>query len=117
MRAITKFAIYFAVFIGISHVLMLILIYVLPGKVHGPTTPLSPMAIDATPPIMGPQLEILPSANWDAMHESQTKLLGQYGWVNPQAGIVRIPIDEAIKRVAAGGLPVRANPTSAPATH
>lgn len=117
MRAITKFAIYFAVFIGISHVLMFILIYALDEKVQAPTTPLSPLAINATPPIIGPQLEILPAANWDAMRESQAKFLGEYGWVNPQAGVVRIPIDEAIRRVAAGGLPVRANPTSAPAAH
>ena len=37
------------------------------------------------------------------------ELLNEYGWVNQQAGVVRIPISRAIDLVAQRGLPVRAN--------
>ena len=35
----------------------------------------------------------------------EEKELTSYGWVDPKAGIVHIPIDEAIKIVASRGLP------------
>ena len=34
-------------------------------------------------------------------------ILRSYGWVEPQAGIVRIPIDEAMRLTIERGLPVR----------
>ena len=39
------------------------------------------------------------------MHEDQ--VLTSYGWVDKNAGVVRIPIDEAMKIVVKQGLPVR----------
>lgn len=35
------------------------------------------------------------------------EILRSYGWVDPQAGIVRIPIDEAMRLTIERGLPVR----------
>ena len=53
--------------------------------------------------------------------EEQDKLLNSYGWVDQQNGIVRIPIDEAMKLLLEKGLPVRGaapgkKPGVAPAT-
>jgi len=39
------------------------------------------------------------------LHEEQT--LNSYGWVDQQAGVVRIPIDRAMELVAQRGLPTR----------
>src|SRR4029453_553085 len=45
-------------------------------------------------------------------HEQET--LHGYGWVNEQAGVARIPIDEAKKLLIERGLPVRPEPTTDP---
>jgi len=37
----------------------------------------------------------------------ESEILRSYGWVEPQAGIVRIPIDEAMRLTIERGLPVR----------
>src|SRR5262245_26057071 len=37
------------------------------------------------------------------LHRHEDDALGSYGWVDREAGIVRIPIDQAIKRVATKG--------------
>ncbi len=39
------------------------------------------------------------------VHEEQT--LNNYGWVDEQAGVVRIPIDRAMQLLAQRGLPTR----------
>jgi hypothetical protein len=39
------------------------------------------------------------------LHEEQT--LHSYGWVDQQAGVVRIPIDRAMQLIAQRGLPMR----------
>jgi hypothetical protein len=44
----------------------------------------------------------------------ESAILRSYGWVDPQAGIVRIPIDEAMRLTIERGLPVRE--TEPPAT-
>jgi len=45
---------------------------------------------------------------------AQEKLLGSYGWVDPQAGVVRIPIERAMELSLAKGYPVRAQSTGVP---
>ncbi len=42
-------------------------------------------------------------------------ILTSYGHVDPEKGVVRIPIEEAIRRLAARGLPVQAAGETAPA--
>ncbi len=38
---------------------------------------------------------------WPAIEAQQREHLTTYGWVDRQSGVVRIPIDEAMKRLAA----------------
>ncbi len=45
------------------------------------------------------------------MREEEDALLNTYGWVDPQRGIVRIPIEQAMALVVQQGLPVRAGAT------
>ncbi len=47
-------------------------------------------------------------------HEEQT--LNSYGWVDQQAGVVRIPIDRAMQLMAQRGLPVRAQSETVPSS-
>ena len=61
-----------------------------------------------------PQLEITPVLDLKAVRAEEDKLLNSYGWVDPQKGLVRIPIDQAIDVLAKRGLPSRA-PSAAPA--
>ena len=41
--------------------------------------------------------------------EQEDRLLSTYGWVDQKTGIVRVPIEEAMKRLLERGLPVRAD--------
>jgi hypothetical protein len=59
----------------------------------------------------------------------QEKILGGYGWVDPKAGVVRIPVDRAMDLLLQKGYPVRgsspaekspaaaAKPVAPPANH
>ena len=70
-----------------------------------------------------PRLQDLPAQELQQFQEQQAAALGSYGWVEPAAGVVRIPIDRAIELTLERGLPVRpgagkddaGNPSSAPA--
>jgi hypothetical protein len=50
------------------------------------------------------------------MHRQQHELLAGYGWEDEGKGIARIPIDEAMKRLAERGLPARPAAPAAAAT-
>jgi cytoskeletal protein RodZ len=41
--------------------------------------------------------------------DEQNKILSEYGWVDPKAGIVRIPVDRAMELLLQKGYPVRAS--------
>jgi len=55
-----------------------------------------------------PQLEIDERTQLNDTLLKQERELNSYGWVDKQAGTVRIPIDRAIDLVAQRGLPLRA---------
>ena len=44
------------------------------------------------------------------LHDDEDAILNTYGWVNPNTGTVRIPIDQAIDMVAQKGLPSKPSP-------
>jgi hypothetical protein len=55
----------------------------------------------ALPP--APRLEADPVTDGDAYRAREAALLGGYGWVDRPAGIVRMPIDEAMRILAERG--------------
>jgi hypothetical protein len=61
-----------------------------------------------TPPststLKEPALQINPSTDMAAMETQETARLQSYGWVDKDAGIVRIPVDRAIELTAERGL-------------
>jgi hypothetical protein len=79
-----------------------------------------PAAAANTPPhpFQGPAplLQPAPQPDRDAYFAGKRRLLDSYGWVDRQAGIARIPLDEAMKLLAARGVatPGVATPGVAP---
>ncbi len=55
----------------------------------------------------GPRLQANPARDWQQLREDQLMILNSYGWANRDAGIVRVPIDQAMELVLEEGLPVR----------
>jgi hypothetical protein len=82
---------------------------------HDPPPP--PLAQEAGRLPPAPRLQSTPLQDLEELRAEEEKELTSYGWVDEKAGIARIPIDEAIKIVAARGLPHAAAspPAAAPA--
>lgn len=80
----------------------------------GPTvSPLVPSA-EVVPP--KPQLQVHPRQDLEAFCSQEEQKLDTYGWVDKHAGVVRIPIEEAMDLTLQRGLPTRpADQTSAAA--
>jgi hypothetical protein len=61
-----------------------------------------PAALAPPPPL----LQRAPAQDLAAFRAQEDQVLGSYGWVDKEARLVRIPIEEAMKLVAEKGLPV-----------
>lgn len=68
--------------------------------------PLSPLA-STRGPAPGPLLQVHAPKDLQEMRAAEDARLNGYGWIDQNAGIVRIPVDRAIDLVAKKGLPVR----------
>lgn len=60
-----------------------------------------------------PQLEIDERTQLDQIRLHEEDTLATYGWVDQQAGIVRIPIERAMDLIAQRGLPTRTEESAA----
>jgi hypothetical protein len=58
-----------------------------------------------------PRLQAEPKVYLKDLRADEDAILSSYGWVDPNKGIVRIPIDQAIDIVAQKGLPSKPSPT------
>lgn len=58
-----------------------------------------------------PRLQPDPVADLNKFRVSEEEILNSYGWVDQNAGVARIPIDQAMKAVAQQGLPTRQVPS------
>ncbi|MCI0723210.1 MAG: hypothetical protein L0338_30250, partial [Acidobacteria bacterium] len=52
-----------------------------------------------------PRLQTTPVPNRKLILEGESKWLSSYGWVEQKAGVVRIPVEQAMKLLAERGLP------------
>lgn len=106
VSAVTKFGIGLAIISVVVLVLMVWLQNFFSNQTKRATPPPSPlMAERQLPP--GPRLQIEPAKDLDDVRAVEDSVLNSYGWVVPNAGVVRIPIDRAIELVVQRGLPVR----------
>ena len=105
-RAITRF--------GIALVLVLVLSQLAlwwlfnrftrrESKLSPPVSALVRAQAPTEPP--EPRLQANPQADMRTMREREETVLNHYGWVDPNRGVVRIPIDRALDMVAERGLP------------
>jgi hypothetical protein len=89
-----------ALFGGLAAALALSIVaiaLIYPSSRHGPSD--APRIETAKP-----RLEINPAADLAAYRAQQEHELGSYGWVDRAHGVVRIPIAQAMKDVAAAGI-------------
>jgi hypothetical protein len=70
-----------------------------------PEYPLAVTQTAKTPP--EPRLQVNPRQDLRDLRDQEEQILGSYGWVDKNAGTVRIPIDEAIRLTLERGLPAR----------
>ncbi len=68
--------------------------------------PLAITNLDRKPP--EPRLQEQPFADIDRLRVEQRERLTTSGWIDKGAGVAHIPIEEAMKQLAAKGLPTRA---------
>ena len=54
-----------------------------------------------------PRLQTNPREDLRLLREQEDAILKSYGWVDRPAGVVRIPIEEAMKLTVQRGLPAR----------
>jgi hypothetical protein len=64
------------------------------------------LAQQALPP--PPRLQTNPRGDLLELREAEDHVLTTYGWVDRNAGVVRIPIEQAMKLTVQRGLPTRA---------
>ena len=115
--AIVRFAIGLVLVVGVSAVTLLGLfaLFARQQRRHDPPPP--PLARQAGRLPPGPRLQAAPLQDLERLRAEEEKELTSYGWIDAKAGIAHIPIDEAIKIVAARGLPralTSAPPSSSP---
>ena len=70
-----------------------------------PDFPMAAEQANRLPP--EPRLQTNPRQDLLDMRAQEDLVLHTYGWVDKAAGVVRIPIDEAMKLTVARGLPAR----------
>jgi len=58
-----------------------------------------------------PRISDNPTQELKDLHAQEDKVLSTYGWVNKAAGVVRIPIDQAMELQLKRGFPVRQGAT------
>ncbi len=74
---------------------------------HGKSSkPISPLAELQQPP-SGPRLQVDPELDLEQFKVIEDSLVNSYGWVQKEAGVVRIPLDEAMKLMLQRGFPLR----------
>jgi hypothetical protein len=106
VRPIAMFAVGLVIVTGVVVLLVAWLFQYFAVRQAKLDVPASPLAVtQAKPP--EPRLEVVLDQVLRQVRADEQAMLRSYGWVDRQAGIVRIPIDRAMTLLAERGLPVR----------
>jgi hypothetical protein len=103
---VLRFALGLAVVIAVTMAFMAWLFDSFSAQAARSDAPPSPLESLRKPP-PEPLLEISPPANLKAIRAEEEARLGSYGWIAREAGLVHIPIEQAMDRIVEKGLPVR----------
>lgn len=104
VRAVTYFAIGLVVFVALAVVICGVYYYYLSKNWPHVGIATAPVPDPSqTPP--APQLQTSPQQDLKKMRAYEAARLSSSGWIDQQAGVAHIPIDQAIDLVAQRGLP------------
>jgi len=109
LRPVTAGIIGLFVLLGLAVLLMRVLFSYLAAREARLSPPPNPLAQSfgrQLPP--EPRLQTDPRQDLLQMRGQEDAVLSSYGWIDRQAGIVRIPIERAMQLLAEHGLPARA---------
>ena len=80
------------------------------------TNPQFPLAVGKEQRLpAGPRLQAFPANEFVDFRTHEEAILKNYGWVNKEAGVVRMPIADAMRLAVERGLPARAPASAVPA--
>lgn len=106
VRAVLWFAIALVAMAILIH-LAVAGLFVLFKKEHPSPEAPSRIAMQPKPLAAVPRLQVNPVEDLEQFRRAEETKLDSYGWVDKQAGIVRIPIKRAMQLIAERGLPAR----------
>jgi len=106
-RGILRFALAIAVGVALISLVLWIVIRYWVGEPLSYQVQIAP-ALVTPPPVSGPGLDPAPEVTLDTMLKHQYEWLNSYGWLDHKAGIVHIPIDQAMKQLVQGKPAARA---------
>jgi len=110
--ALLKYGFYLVVTTVVVILLLWRLYFVFVGREAARQPP--PPILKVDPEVMTvppPNLQTLPTLDLQAFRAREDSVLHSYGWVDKEAGVVRIPIEEAMRLLVERGL---ATPAPAP---
>jgi hypothetical protein len=102
-RPIVAFAVGLIMLTGVVLLLMGWLFHYFAGRQAKLDVPTSPLAVTQERP-PEPHLEVVLDQELRQLRADEQAMLYSYGWVDQQAGIVRIPIDRAMTLLTERGL-------------
>ncbi|MFQ5599162.1 MAG: hypothetical protein ACE5G2_01270 [Candidatus Krumholzibacteriia bacterium] len=108
LRGIVWFGIGLAILIAVSGVLTWVLFRSLNSRQIARDQPRSPLVVESPrhlPP--EPRLQAAPERELANVRAEEDSLLHSYGWVDPRAGVARIPIETSMELLVQRGLPTR----------
>lgn len=74
------------------------------------TQEVAPSVLASAPSFPQPRLQVDPQMDLATFRAREDAQLNDYGWIDKNAGVVRIPIDQAINLIVQRGLPFRGQP-------
>jgi hypothetical protein len=107
-RGILAFVIVLTVVAVVIHLLIYVLFGFFNSRENVRKSATYPLAAEQGPRVPPePRLQTNPREDLADLRAKEDETLTSYGWVDRNAGVVRIPIDEAIKLTLQRGLPAR----------
>jgi hypothetical protein len=89
------------IYVGILILLVVSVLVLIPAYPNA--LPDIDRALHINPP--GPRLQTDPEADYRRFHAREEQLLNGYHWVDKRGGVVRVPIEQAMKKLAQTGIP------------
>jgi hypothetical protein len=111
VRLIVRFAVWLVAATVATQLLMWAMFALFADRFEATTEPEFPLAISQERRLpAGPRLQPFPANEIYEFRQREKAALEGYGWVDRNAGTVRIPIAEAMRLTVERGLPVRVQP-------